>query len=198
MSRLLRHTLLVLLAGTTLSPAAAPANRGSLSLQVGVWKPSVLDVEPSKPFKPVPGTTWSRGISLCTPEVGGFALRVSGWQWQQEFALMDLAGQVTLRHLALDLKYHLLGTSPVSPFVSYGAAAVYGRETTAAWLGGADSGWEYRGYALNMGAGIDFRLLRHWGLASEYQYLYADFDESIGMTSRYSGPKVTFKLLYLF
>lgn len=197
MLRSCRHIALALLTWAAAAGAAAPPHRGSLSLQSGVWKPSALDQQPSKPFQSVPGSGWCWGGSACTPEVDGFALRLSGWQWQQAFALMDKAGRVEMRHLALDLKYALLDPAAIGPFVSYGAAAVYGRESSRL-PGPADTRWSYRGYTLNIGAGIDLRLLRRWGLAAEYQYLYANFDQAFGLTSRYSGPKLTFKLLYLF
>ncbi|HOT96913.1 MAG TPA: hypothetical protein PLG50_01410 [bacterium] len=197
MLRLCRHMALVLMIAAAVACAASPPFRGSLSLQSGVWKPSALDLEPSKPLQPVSGSGWSWGGSVCSPEVGGFALRFSGWHWQQEITLMDKADRVELRHLALDLKYQLLEPAAIGPYVSYGAAAVFGRETTRLPTP-SDPEWSYRGYTLNIGAGIDLRLLRRWGWAAEYQYLYTNFDKNLGLTSRYSGPMLTFKLLYLF
>ena len=195
-----RHSLYIVLCVLGLAGAAAastPANRGSIALQAGVWKPSTLDTEPSKPFKPVEGAGWSVGASLCSPQLGGFALRVSLWQWHQKdvFPAAPI-NQVQQIHLALDLKYQLLSSTAIRPYVTYGASGVYARE-----LGGSagdDAPLDYLGYALNVGAGVDFQLMRHWGFAADYQYLYIDLERKIGLTSRYSGPKLTFRLLYLF
>lgn len=201
MPRLIAHTLLLfLLAGSLALPArgAAPVNRGGLALQAGIWKPSSLDDQPSKPFAAVDGSGLSWGGSYFTPQLAGFTLRLSGWQWQQaDFAAGLPLERIVLRHLALDLKYQLLGAVPIRPYVAYGGALIFAREHSAAPHAG-DPAFARLGFALNVGAGVDFILMRHWGFSAEYQYLYADMERNVGLTSHYSGPKLTFKLLFLF
>ena len=91
-----------------------------------------------------------------------------------------------------------LGATAIRPFVLYGGTALYGREEPALPPPGIGTKLEFVGYALNFGAGIDFILHRHLGLSAGYQYLYVDLRKEISAASRLSGPKVTFKLLYLF
>jgi opacity protein-like surface antigen len=191
--------IVLILAGLAGIAAAAPADRGSFALQTSIWKPSTLDDEPSKPFKPVEGTDLSWGAGVCSPDVSGFALRLSLWQWQQRGVVTTVPlDKVQLRHLAVDLKYNLLGATSIRPYVVYGGSALYGREVAAASFSTARDHFSFLGMAFTIGAGIDFLPFRHWGLSAEYQYLYVDLDEELGLTSRYSGPKVTCKLLYLF
>ncbi len=190
--------LLLLFALAGRGAAFTAANRGGLALQTGIWKPSVIDREPSQPFTPVDGAGMCWGGSLFSPQLGGFTLRLSGWQWQQkDVAAAVTLDKVVLRHLALDLKYQLLGGVAIRPYVAYGGALVFAREEAAS-VPAPNAGFAHLGYALNIGAGVDFLLLRHWGLSAEYQYLYADMDKTVGLTSRYSGPKLTFSILLLY
>ncbi|HOH07248.1 MAG TPA: hypothetical protein PKY55_04235 [bacterium] len=179
--------------------AATPLNRGSLSLQTGVWKPGTLDSDPGKPFTPVEGTGLCWGVGLCSPHAAGFALEMNLWQWERQLQGSEAEPVASrLVNLAFDLKYQLLGATAIRPFVLYGGAALYGREDPASPPPGIGSKLEFAGYALNFGAGFDFILSRHLGLSAAYQYLYVDMRKEIGATTRYSGPKVTLKLLYLF
>ncbi|HNS72835.1 MAG TPA: hypothetical protein PKI81_05480 [bacterium] len=189
--------LLLLLAGAV--SAAPPVNRGSLSLQTGIWKPNALDSEPGKPFKPVEGTGLCWGVGLSTPQAASYALEVNLWQWEQEVLRSGIEpARSRLLNLAFDIKYQLLGATAIRPFVLYGGTALYGREEPALPPPGIGTKLEFVGYALNFGAGIDFILHRHLGLSAGYQYLYVDLRKEISAASRLSGPKVTFKLLYLF
>ncbi len=108
--------------------AATPLNRGSLSLQTGVWKPGTLDSDPGKPFTPVEGTGLCWGVGLCSPHAAGFALEMNLWQWERQLQGSEAEPVASrLVNLAFDLKYQLLGATAIRPFVLYGGAALYGR-----------------------------------------------------------------------
>ncbi len=178
-------------------PATAKSShsRGGVALLAGNWKPSDLDAQPSKPFARIEGANYFCGLALLTPELGGLALQVSTWQWQQRGLAGRLnADAVKLRHLALDIKHQLISTSIICPYVTYGAGTIYGQTKAAADY----TKLRHLGYAINFGAGVDFLLFQHWGIAGEYQYLYADLKEKTGLTQKYSGPKLTFKLHFFF
>ncbi len=179
-----------------LTAEAAPRHsRGGIALLTGNWKPSEIDTHPSAPFTRVNGARYFCGVALLTPEVGGLALQISGWEWHQgALAERTDVNEVKLRHLAFDIKHQLITATVICPYVTYGSGVVFARTTPA----GASSGFQHRGYAFNVGAGLDFSISRQWGLAAEYQYLYVDLQKKTGLTDKYSGPKVSFKLHFFF
>jgi len=171
---------------------------GGLGAELGIWKPSSLDGNPSKPFKNVKGADPYWGISFVTPSFAGFALRVALIQWQQR--LTDETAQlesVTLRHLSLDLKNQIVSQARISPYVCYGLAAIWSREKPVD-VGDRKVPLDRAGYGVNVGAGLDVQALKHWAFAVEYQYLYAAFEKKVGLTDNYSGPKVSGRVMFLF
>jgi opacity protein-like surface antigen len=168
-----------------------------LGVDVGIWKPSSLDSYPSQPLKNIDGASPYLGASLTLPIFKSTTVRASLMQWQQKDLLEVNLSSVTLRQLAVDLKYILLPQSTISPYACYGAAAIWSRELpenspeTTAPLDRA-------GWGFDVGAGIDFLLRQHWALGVEYQYIYAIFAKRVGLTDNYSGPKFTLRLILLF
>ncbi|RQW07751.1 hypothetical protein EH222_06635 [candidate division KSB1 bacterium] len=199
----MRHALLIhifaffCLALATLSPAKGQLTRANIGLDYGVWKPSALDAYPNQPIKNVDGAAPYLGFAFTAPRFKGHAIRLSLMQWQQrDLVEIDLES-VTLRHLSVDLKYLVLPDYKISPYVSYGVAAIWSREqphgSSAEKIPLDRAGWGF-----NLGAGIDFLLMTHAGMGVEYQYSYAVFAKRVGLTDNYSGPKIAIKLFYLF
>ncbi len=172
--------------------------RGGLGIEIGVWKPSSLDGNPSKPFKNVKGADPYWGISFVTPSFASFALRVTLIQWQQNLTgTSSRLESVTLRHLSLDLKNQIVSQAWISPYACYGLAAIWSREQPTN-VEDNKVPLDRAGYGVNVGAGLDVQILKHWAFAIEYQYLYAVFEKKVGLTDNYSGPKVSCKVMYLF
>jgi hypothetical protein len=168
--------------------AAQLFGRGSLGIQTGVWKPSSLDKEPSKPFTPIPGSGLSGGLQFSTPEWQGFSLQLAGWLWRQSISGQE--HKASLLHLSCDVKNLLLTQSWIRPYATYGAALIWGTDDQRAL--------HKDGLTINLGAGIDFMLQKHWGLGIEYQYLYCTMNRRLGLTDDYSGPRLTMMLLYFY
>jgi opacity protein-like surface antigen len=180
------------------SVAQTPDERHSaaIGVQAGIWKPISLDDNPSQPFKPVHGSDYAPGIYLITPDWQGISLRFTFFHWQYvEHNHIDQS--VKLRHLSVDIKEQIISQARISPFMTAGLSGIYayGREQSA-----KEDRADYQrvGYGINVGAGIDFILFRHWTAAIEYQYLYAKFDTSLRKTDNYSGPNLSMKLQYCF
>ena len=166
---------------------------GHISVETGIWKPSSIDKEPTKPFKNVNGAEITKGLYINSPSISNFSLRTGLFQWQQDDKQNFNA--IEIRHLSLDLKYHILNKFAIIPFTTYGASAIWGREEKNAALG---NNFTYRGVGFNVGVGLDILPLKHWGIGVEYQYLYAKFDASLGLSDNYSGPKLTARIIYIF
>jgi hypothetical protein len=172
-------------------------SRANVGLDYGIWKPSSLDDYPTQPFTNVDGAEPYLGIAFTSPLVKSHAVRVSLTQWQQkDLAEVDLES-VTLRHLSFDLKYLLLPEYKISPYVSYGIAAIWSREQPNG-LKDEKAPLDRAGWGFNLGTGIDFYLLKHFGVGLEYQYSYAVFAKHVGLTDNYSGPKIVAKIFYIF
>jgi len=168
-----------------------------IGVEYGIWKPSSLDDYTSQPFKNIDGADPYYGVSLLSPVFKSHAIRVSLMQWQQnDLVEVDLTS-ITLRHLSFDLKYVLIPDYSISPFVSYGAAAIWSRETPRD-SEGEKIPLDRAGWGFNLGAGVDFLLGAHVRLGIEYQYLYAIFSNRVGLTHNYIGPKFSIKLYYHF
>jgi hypothetical protein len=181
----MKHRFLVL---ALLLCSAELFSRGGLGLQTGIWKPSSLDSDPTKPFANVKGSGLSWGVVFVTPEWQGFALQITSWNWQQ--SILDGKNTTSIVHFSCDIKNMLVSQTHVQPYVTYGAALILGKENSTPL--------RKHGVSINFGAGVDFNLLKHWGVAIEYQYLYAILNRTLGLTDNYSGPKLTIKMLYLF
>jgi len=173
-----------------------PFAAGGAGLETSIWKPSSLDDYPARAFKPVTGSQASFGIFFFTPHLNNFALRISLMQWHQgELSDRSHLDSVTLRHLSLELKQSIVAGTRISPFVSYGLAAIWSRERPA---GGVKVPLDRAGFGVNVGAGVEVLILRNLGAGVEYHYLYAKFAKKVGLTDNYSGPKLTFRLMVLF
>lgn len=188
------HLLLFLV---SVSFAEGRLARANLGIEYGIWKPSALDAYPNQPLKSVDGSDPIIGVSFTSPLLKSHALQVSLTQWQQrQLKQIDLES-VTLRNLSFDLKYLLLPDYKISPYVSYGIAAIWSREQPSGSTS-RDIPLDRAGWGFNLGAGIDFLLGRHLSLGMEYQYSYAVFAKKVGLTDNYSGPKIAAKLAFIF
>lgn len=173
-------------------------SHGAIALQSGIWKPSSIDDNPSKPFTNVKGADPFLGVTLVTPSIKSLSLQISLVGWQQRRAEHDWAFKsLALYLLEVDIKQQLVYQTTISPYVTYGMSAIWARQIPASAIN-SDAKLSHAGYSLNVGAGIDIQIFQHWGLSAEYQYLYAAFRDKIGLTDNYSGPKLTLKLLFIF
>jgi len=172
-------------------------SRPNVGIEYGIWKPSSLDKNAAQPLKNVDGADPYFGVTFTSPIFKSHSLRFSLMQWRQE-QLQELGlASVTLRHLSVDLKYIILPEYTISPYASYGVAAIWSREEP---MNVEDERipLDRAGLGFNLGAGVDFLLHQHVGMGIEYQYLYAVFSKRVGLTSNYSGPKFSMKLYYIF
>ncbi len=196
--------LLLIFSLTVLSPQGWTKNsdfftRASFSLEIGSWKPNALKREATvSPFGVSGATPFFRG-SLNSPQFLNWTLRVSGGYWAQMHIKNDSPVQsLTIILLMLDLKERIIPQSRLTPFVSYGVTFLMGRESPQAneyrpWRGPAQFG-----YGINVGAGFDFFLHRHWLVTTEFCYHYARFNQSLGGLNDFSGPKISIGLAYQF
>jgi len=171
--------------------------RANIGVAYGVWKPSALDEYPNQPLKSVDGADPYIGLYFTAPRFSSHAIRISLMQWQQRDLVQVDLESVTLRHLSFDLKYLVLPEYKISPYVSYGIAAIWSREQPNGSKE-EDIPLDRAGWGFNLGAGIDFLLGKQIGLGVEYQYSYAVFSKRVGLTDNYSGPKIATKLFYIF
>lgn len=196
-SQKIANIILVILMAMTPLFSQRSLTRANIGMEYGIWKPSSLDDYPSQPLKNVAGADPYWGLTLTTPVIQSHSIRISIMQWRQEGLEEVGLEAATLRHLAVDLKYYVLPDYTVSPYVSYGLAAIWSQEepqnNTHERIPPDRAGWGF-----DLGAGIDFMLYRHLGLGVEYQYLYAVFAKRVGMTTNYSGPKISFKFFFIF
>ncbi len=170
---------------------------GSLALEVGVWKPSAIDPHPSKPFANLEGADPLTGVSVVSPTLWGCAIQLSTLHWQQKITTPEADLSIYLRQIQIDFKHPLVSHSRISPFVTYGVILFWSKQSQND-LSSEQVKFAYEGLGANVATGVDFALSRHFGIAAEYQYIYAEFREKIGLTSHYSGPKLAAKLLIFF
>ncbi len=177
--------------------AATDLMRPSLSVDYGIWKPTQLDDEPSKPFQNVDGASYYPGGSVSAPFLGDQLLRLSYFQWKQSGLEKINLEYVHLRHLTLDVKYMMLPEVGICPFVSYGVAGIWSRQQP---LNQEDeqAPLDRAGLGFDLGAGIDFKLSNHLALSVEYLFMYAMLSHKVGYTDNYSGPRLSGKLMLLF
>ena len=169
----------------------------NMSVDYGIWKPSSLDDFSTQPLKNVKGASYYHGLSFMAKLFPTHALRFSIFQWQQkDLKELDLQS-VTIRHLSCNLFHIILPESQLSPYVNYGIAAIWSRETPT----GANSRkvpLNRAGWGFDVGAGLNWRFHRHFAVSAEYQFLYAMFQDKVGRTDNYSGPKLSARILYIF
>jgi hypothetical protein len=173
-------------------------SRGLLGIESGIWKPSALDDNPSKPFTNIEGAGAYYGLFYVSPTLKNFAFRISAMQWKQEH-LKDKINleSVALRHISLDIKNYIIQQSKIAPYASFGLTIVSSKEK-AVDADASEVPSNRAGYGVNVGAGLDFQIISHLGIAAEYQYVYAKFAKKVGLTDNYSGPKLSIKFAYLF
>jgi hypothetical protein len=197
MPRSLLKIFLLLCCLTFAAGAKEKLAHANIGVDYGVWKPSSLDAYPNQPTKTVDGSDPYIGLFFTTPMLKSHALRLSLMQWQQRDLMEIDLESVTLRCLSADLKYVLLPENNLTPYVSYGAAAIWSREQPNN-MQDEKAPLDRAGWGFNLSAGIDLLLGTHLGLAVEYQYSYAVFAKRVGRTDNYSGPKIAAKLFYIF
>lgn len=193
----LQYIIFFMFTLVTLSFSKGQLAHANIGLDYGVWKPSSLDAYPNQPTKTVDGSDPYLGIFFTSPMIKSHALRISLMQWQQrDLPEIDLAS-VTLRTLSFDMKYLVLPENNLSPYVSYGVAAIWSREESNA-VQSEKVPLDRAGWGFNLGAGIDVIIGQHIGFGAEYQYSYAVFSKRVGLTDNYSGPKIAAKLFFIF
>ena len=176
------------------NPTSSAAN---VSCEIGLWKPSSIDQYPSKPFKNINGVDMTKGLGVTSPSLYNLAVKLGYFYWKQQYQPeSDSRQDVSIRHLSVDVKYMIVNSPRINPFATYGLAFIWGKEVS---LTQSDhSSFSYLATGFNVGAGLDFLLLRHVGIGLEYQYLYANLKKRVGQTDNYSGPKFSLKFLYIF
>ena len=169
-----------------------------IGLELSSWKPSTLDLKPTSLIKGIPGTSLNYGIVVVIRWFGDSALRTSFLEWTQS-DLQDRTDveMVRLRPLCLDLKNNIIRNTDLSPYVSYGVLFIWAAEK-AIGVKNFPEGKSQFGYGASVGAGLDFKLSKHWTSGIEYQYWYAKLPNSIGLTDDYSGPKISLKVIFFF
>ena len=172
-------------------------SKGTLGLLVGNWKPYHLDTHPANPLKTVQGAKPFIGLTGTTPSFNGYSLSFTVFQWHQKGLEHINKESVFLRHFSVGLKNAVLPNSPVTPYVSVGLAAIWSREVPVKSKG-EKIPLDRAGIGFDVGAGLDFLIKNKYGLVIEYQYVYAKFAKTVGLTDNYSGPQISLKLLYLF
>jgi opacity protein-like surface antigen len=176
------------------NPTSSAAN---VSCELGLWKPSSIDQYPSKPFKNIDGVDMTKGLGVTSPSLYSLAVKLGYFYWKQRYQLESEARQnVSIRHLSIDIKYMIVNSPRINPFATYGLAFIWGKEGSTTQSD--PSSFSYLTTGFNVGAGLDFLMLRHVGIGVEYQYLYAKLKKKVGQTDNYSGPKFSLKLLYIF
>jgi hypothetical protein len=188
----------IFLPGSLLAQLQRNFTRGNISVEYGIWKPGALDEFPTKPFENIPGAKPYKGASLVTPALESFSLQFSYMFWKQDgLETKTSLDFISLQQLSIGLKNYILTQSRICPYVNYGFTAIWSYEDP---IGANQQKIKLKraGYGIDVGAGINIYLISHWAMAAEYSYLYARLDQKVGLTDNYSGPKLAFKLLYLF
>jgi opacity protein-like surface antigen len=183
---------------TSSSFAQSRLSSANIGLEIGNWKPSTLDDKQGNPLGQVDGADLYFGFIGSTPAFGGYALRFGVFQWQQH-GLEERTNKesITLRHFSTGIKNSMLPLSPITPYVSFGVSAIWSREVPIKHNGDKIA-LDRAGIGIDVGAGLNLLVHQKWAIALEYQYLYAKFSKPVGLTDNYSGPKISFKLLYIF
>ncbi len=170
---------------------------GSIGLEIGIWKPSSLDDNPTKPFKNIEGADPCFGLSLVSPAFQNWAVFVTLFQWKQQdvFEKTNIES-INLRHISAGLKNYVLSNAPISPFVCFGMSCIWSQEKT--FESDKKTSLDRAGYGFKAGAGIDFQLFSHSSISTEFEYHYARFNKTVGLTDNYNGPKFSLRWNYLF
>ena len=165
---------------------------GGMGIQMSIWKPTSLDSRPSEPFHLVKGSKMAKSLFYFSPMWQGISLRLQTMQWQIEFE--SSPDKAHLRFLTLDVKQQIVTQARISPFLIGGVSMIWGKEQSP----DQNPGFDQMGTGLQVGAGVDFFLSNHLGLAIEYQYVYAKLLQPLGPTDNYTGPNLGAKLFITF
>lgn len=195
-----RHVLIiVILLFSLINCIASPKShwgRANIAFEIGVWKPTEIDPYPSKPLTNVKGADPVFGVNFISPIFWGVALQLSTLQWHQHGTESDFES-ILIRQLMIDIKHPIVSQVRISPYVCYGINLFWSK-VNQQLVAEEPAQYNYNGIGANVGTGVDFALLPHIAIAAEYQYIYADLNEKIGLTSNYSGPKLSVKLILSF
>ncbi len=194
-------SFLVLIFATTATTSAQPEakhEKFGIGLEIGKWVPAKLNSEPDLSLKQVDKNPYL-GMMILKPWRYGLALRVGAGIWTYaELENAPLEKRVQIASILLDLKYALLSDVIVMPYVSYGAGWFLGSEESEKtdYLNFQED--SEVGVGINVGAGFDFTILRNLLFELEFKYHYVKFNHPVVFTDNYSGPKISFAVLYLF
>jgi len=168
-----------------------------IGLGYGLWKPTALDDNPSKPFKNVTGAEPYISASMGFSTFDDHIIRFDYFEWSQQGLDELLLHSITLRVLSADFQYILIPDTPISPFVTYGVSAVWSSESPFTEPE-TPTPPDRAGIGFDVGAGFLMYLSGQFALSAEYKFLYAIFSKDVGYTNNYSGPNLSIKFLYYF
>lgn len=170
-----------------------------VGLEIGKWVPAKLNSDPDlSSLKQVEKNPYL-GVMILKPWRFGLTLRASAgiWNYAELENAPDIA-RIQIASILLDLKYTLISDVIVAPYVSYGAGWFLGSEASK-----KSNYFDFKedsevGLGINVGAGFDFTISRKLLLELEFKYHYVKFNHYVVFTDNYSGPKISFGVLYLF
>ena len=188
--------LLATLSAAAVNPTAAAgqdhpyiAHRFAVSVDVGNWQPHSLNDEPRFNTFGAAGATPSLRLGLTLPVGHGSGIELAARYWAlRDLDPTDQVHSLTLIPVSLNLKHWLIPDCFLSAYVIYGASIYHGTENETAPLKLTTSG---KGWGVNLGAGIDLQLSRHFGAGFSVTYYYARFTEPIGGVDDFSGPCIS-------
>jgi opacity protein-like surface antigen len=200
-SKFIRATILLcLFLPGTLFPQNKPVSKEiGLGFELGNWRPNDLDEDVSLSFVKRTKDHPYLGIIILKPWRYSLTFRSSlgYWKFCKETSSLENR-KIEIVSLLLDLKYAILSDVRLLPYVSYGFGWFFGKENQPGDpLLHLNRQWE-SGIGVNIGTGFDFKLTRKFFLAMEFRYHYLKFKRVIAFTDNYSGPKISFGIVYLF
>lgn len=166
--------------------------RAGIGFDMGTWKPSKLKEENTSTPLGVPGGLPFYRIYVTTPQLGDWILRLSCGYWGQS----DIENQSDVQSIGLtllmcELKHRIVPQSRFTPFASYGLTVFLGSESPEnkhyQWFNPVKE----VGYGFNVGTGFDCLFFRKWIATVEFCYHFVRFQEPVGLTNDYSGPRIT-------
>ena len=173
--------------------------RMSVGIEIGSWKPNKLYNKREMSSLFVKGASPFWGVFLLSPELGDWTLKGGIGYWKQTcLKNMPDTESVTIIHFMLSLKQTIIPEFRLTPFVSYGFAFSLGSENETCIKQVILHKKNEAGFGVNVGAGFDFLITKHWFTGIEFSYHYIKFNQAVGMTNDYSGPKFSANLYYSF
>lgn len=173
--------------------------RISIGIEAGTWIPNKLSNRTTMSSLKVPGAKPFLGVFLLSPALKDWTLRGGIGYWNRRSPKNDTGVEsVTIIHFMLDLKQIIIPQSRLTPFVCYGLTFYTGSENETSFMRALFYKKKEAGYGINVGAGFDFLITKHWIIGLEFCYHYVKFNHVVGMTDDYSGPKIAANLYYSF